>query len=123
MNRSVALLQMIAFGMKAVIGEQQGDKCSTEGAQGGCGMQPRKTTHTPKKKKLVGQDQGGKLKGTWKRKYMRRSKQALDAESTGHFTRKATYKCNPNSLSMECLYVLTKPVSIYLRRTCNRKIK
>jgi hypothetical protein len=35
MNRSVSVMQMIAFGMKAVIGEQQGDKRSTEGAQGG----------------------------------------------------------------------------------------
>ena len=92
MNRSVSVMQMIAFGMKAVIGEQQGDKRLTEGAQGGFGMQPRKTTHTKKKSWQRSRRQ---IEGNLEKKYMRRSKQALDAESTGQFTRKATYKCNP----------------------------
>lgn len=97
MNRSVSVMQMIAFGMKAVIGEQQGDKRLTEGAQGGFwdAAQENNTLKKKKKKKKSWQRSRRQIEGNLEKKYMRRSKQALDAESTGHFTRKATYKCNP----------------------------
>jgi hypothetical protein len=37
-------MQKFGFGMRAVIGEQQGDKRLTEGDKGCFGMQPRKNT-------------------------------------------------------------------------------